>query len=89
MLKRLAVFLSLLFVTGCAASTATLVDEALSSGDWRAVDARLDAGQKRVARRGPVCPAGYSAMCVSDSGDVSCRCAESADFRYELSGIIR
>jgi hypothetical protein len=79
----------LMTLSGCAPSTATLIDKAMKTGDWRAVNARLDARARREARRGPACPDGASALCVSDSGDVACRCVESAAARYELGGVLR
>lgn len=79
----------LLSITGCAPSTATLVDEAMETGDWRAVNARLDARARRHQRRGPACPDGAGAMCVSNSGVVECRCMQSATLRYELGNLLR
>lgn len=79
----------LLSVTGCAPGTATLIDEAMESGDWRAVNARLDAEARREEQRAPSCPGGTRAMCVSDFGNVECACVEAETLGYDLGGLVR
>jgi hypothetical protein len=79
----------LLLVTGCASNTSALIDEAMETGDWSAVNVRLEAEAQRAERQGSMCPNGSTAVCVSDFGVTDCRCVNSAVFHYELGGIAR
>ncbi len=79
----------LVSVSGCAPGTAALIDEAMETGDWQAVNRQLDAETRRKNRRMPSCPAGRTALCVSDFGYVNCRCVGPAAFDYALGGLVR
>lgn len=88
-MKRIAVTCLLLLFSGCASNTSALIDEAMETGDWSEVNARLEADAQRAERRRAFCPDGSTALCVSDFGVTDCRCVKSAAFRRELGGFVR
>lgn len=68
-----------LLTTGCASSTNDLIKEARESGDWTAVNHRLELEEKRE-NANPSCGDGLVLMCTS-----TCECVSHQVARYRVN----
>jgi len=68
-----------LLATGCASSTNNLIKEAHESGDWTAVNHRLEVEETRENFK-PSCGDGLILMCTS-----TCKCVSNQVARYRVN----
>jgi hypothetical protein len=68
-----------LLTTGCASSTNDLIKEARESGDWTAVNHRLEFEEARE-NSNPSCGDGLILMCTS-----TCECVPNQVARYRVN----
>jgi hypothetical protein len=67
---------ALIFLVGCAGrpTLEQLEAEALTTGDWTAVEERESLLRRTGRMTASSCPEGTMRMCVEDGGRVDCRC---------------
>ncbi len=82
-MKTLSIF-SLFLILGCAPSTQDLIEHAHFTGDWSLVNKRIEAEERRKAKREPSCPEGTIPWCKKSFGDERCNCVRDADVRRIL-----
>ncbi|MCH8865912.1 MAG: hypothetical protein IID58_03585 [Proteobacteria bacterium] len=68
--------LALFFLVGCTASPTLeeLKDTAIVSGDWSEVEKRERSLQRRLTGVAPVCPQGYTRVCIENGSQENCSC---------------
>jgi hypothetical protein len=79
--------LILFLLIGCASSTQDLIEQAHFTGDWSLVNKRMDAIERRQARRPPSCPRGTTLVCDKKFGDERCGCVSNSDVRQMLRSV--
>ncbi len=70
------VLVVLFLLGGCAASTDALLDEAIESRDWTAVNERFEAKERRQRRELPNCPPRTRLMCTDGRTRNNCACVD-------------
>jgi len=77
--------LSLFLMLGCGSSTQHLIEQAHLTGDWTAVNKRMDTIQEREATRiAESCPRGTTRFCSRRFGDDRCSCVNGSEVRQAL-----
>ncbi len=76
--------LTLFLLLGCAPSTPDLIEQAHLSGDWTLVNKRIEAIERRQARKPQECPRGETSFCSQRFGDKRCSCVRNSEVRYIL-----
>ena len=79
----------LFLLSGCATSTADLIEQAQLTGDWSLVDKREEARDRREARRGPSCPSSTMKYCVGSPGRKSCSCVSTSKIQDMMRSMQR
>lgn len=75
--QTLVLILAMLSVSGCASNMNELIAEANQSGDWTAVNERLDSEEAaRAAQQS--CGSGQTLHCTTTLDETSCGCVSSA-----------
>ncbi len=85
-MKTLSILLLFLLI-GCAPSTQDLIEQAHFTGDWSLVNKRIEAEERRKAKRGPSCPRGTTGWCEISFGHERCSCVRNADVRRMLDSL--
>jgi len=76
--KRMLLISMCLFVSACASSTDTLISEAYLTGDWKAVDQRFAAEEKRRQASINYCGDREILICTTELGSSDCSCVSTA-----------
>jgi hypothetical protein len=85
---KLLSILSLFLLLGCASSTQDLIDQAHLTGDWKAVNKRLDIIEKRESRRNSeTCPRDKTKFCNNRFSDQRCSCVSTIEVRRALESL--
>ncbi len=84
--KAFSIF-SLLLLLGCAPSTPDLIEQAHLTGDWTLVNKRMEAIERREARKPMSCPRGSTLVCNDRFGRDRCACVSNADVRQMLGSM--
>ncbi|MFQ6006452.1 MAG: hypothetical protein ACE5OQ_13220 [Woeseia sp.] len=79
--------ISLFFLFGCAPSTQDLIEEAHLTGDWTHVNKRIEAIERREAKKTMMCPDGSTRWCDSRFGDDRCACVRNSEVRAMLRSL--
>ncbi len=84
---KVLTILSLFLLLGCATSTPDLIETAHATGDWSLVNARMEAIERREARKPQACPRGSTLVCNSRFGDDRCTCVRNSEVRQILGTV--
>ena len=79
--------LTLFLLFGCAPSTPDLIEQAHLTGDWSLVNKRMEAIERRQARKPQACPRGTTRLCGSRFGDERCSCVRNSEVRQILGSL--
>ena len=79
--------LTLFLLLGCAPSTPDLIEQAHLTGDWSLVNKRIEAIERREARKPKACPRGTTSVCNSRFRDDRCSCISDAEVRRLLRSL--
>ncbi len=73
--------LAMFLLSGCAASTQDLIDQAQLTGDWSVVNKRFAAIERREEQQPPSCPLGTRPWCTKSLRKVKCSCMDDSAVR--------
>ena len=79
--------LAILLMSGCAASTASLIEQAELTGDWTLVNQRIAALERLEAQKPPSCPRGTKSWCIGRRGQTKCGCVSDSESRDLLTAL--
>lgn len=87
-MKQVILIVSLLILSGCGTYVPMeeLRAQALSTGDWTAVERRERTIANRNARTGLGCPAGTMAMCETGVDGEECYCVDRSTASRMFTG---
>lgn len=77
---KFVILFSLVVVASCALSPTLeqLEDEAITTGDWTAVERREEVVKERLETSAPGCPVGLIKKCVEEPSGIQCYCIRIA-----------
>ena len=84
---NILILCTLVLLIGCATrpTLEQLENEAITTGDWTAVEWREEVIKKRLERTAPGCPVGLSKKCIEELSGIQCYCINRA---VDASGMI-
>ncbi len=78
---KFVILFTLVIVGGCAQRRPLeqLEDEALTTGDWTAVEKREEVTKEWLELSAPGCPVGLTKKCFEEQSGIQCYCLPSAN----------
>jgi len=79
---KFVVLITLVFVASCSLRPPLeqLEDEAITTGDWAAVERREELIKERREVSAPGCPAPFSKKCIEEQSGIQCYCLPTANY---------